>query len=221
MICGTNARGTPPNVLESLTLDPAVTTYYVGDIPSARVIGTWTDGHTEEITEYTTDIETVTKGITRIIFSYNGVTATQEVTATYILIFYNANYSWTNGYNYATTMSVYSTAIKVAINGTGISGVSEGTKVCSVNFAGLSKLYINITSIAQGGGNARVYAGVTTSPTQNLLAGQSFTAGGRQTSTGTKTIDVSSITTTQSILIGGATSDGNTYRIYVDKIWAE
>ena len=95
MICGTNARGFTPIVLVSISIEPVSKAYNVGDIPSATVIGLYSDGHIEELTDYETSVQTISKNTQSVIFSYEGFTAEQTVTQT--TIWWYKDGIWANG----------------------------------------------------------------------------------------------------------------------------
>ena len=135
-----------------------------------------------------------------------------------------SGYSWSDGFTptYA-NMGVGTTIWSNSDNQA--SGVAEGYKRCAFNASNFSKINVNVTAcsaskqVSSDNTACYVYIGTEAQSTQNLLVGPTFTRGGKCESTGLKEFDVSGLSGTYYICIGGAKSTGNSYNIVVDHVY--
>lgn len=137
-----------------------------------------------------------------------------------------SGYSWINGFTptYA-NMGVGTTIWSNSNNQ--VSGVAEGYYRCSFNASNFNKIYVNVTTCSAvkdastDNTACYVYIGTSAQSTQNLLASATFTRGGKCTSTGLKEFDVSGLSGTYYVCIGGAKSTGRSYNIVVNQVYGE
>lgn len=135
-----------------------------------------------------------------------------------------SGYSWSTGYNAYANMSASGTTIYSNSNSK-VGSIAEGTLRCPFNASNFSTIYVNVTtcstskSASSDNTSCYVYIGTAAQSTQNLLASSSYTRGGKCTSTGLKSFDVSGLSGTYYVVIGGAMSTGNSYNIVVNQVY--
>lgn len=134
-----------------------------------------------------------------------------------------SGYSWIDGFTTYPHMGVGSTIWSDSQNQ--VSGVAEGFKRCAFDASLFSTIYVNVTTcycpkIASSDNTAGyVFIGNASQSVQNVFAGASYTRGGKISGAGLITLDVSALSGTYYVVIGGAKSTGQSYNIVVDQVY--
>lgn len=135
-----------------------------------------------------------------------------------------SGYTWSDGFtptyaNMGVGTTIYSNS------NSQVSGVAEGLKRCPFNASNFSTIYVNVTTcsavkdVSTDNTACYVYIGTEAQSTQNVLASPTYTRGGICSSTGLKSFDVSGLSGTYYVVIGGAKSTGQSYNIVVNQVY--